>query len=142
SPREPDPLLVPELVGLGHELIELGQRLLVIDGLQRHGPFPSRVFGHCTHGSTLAHVFSRFRNLVSGLSKSREQVFGEVDRLFERRVIDDELWEELTELLIYGDVGLETSEELVGRVRERVRSEGIKEPAQAREILQQEMVRL
>ena len=87
-------------------------------------------------------MFSRFRNLVSGLSKSREQVFGEVDQLFERQVIDDSLWEELTELLIYGDVGLETSEELVGRVRERVRSEGIKEPAQAREILQQEMVRL
>jgi fused signal recognition particle receptor len=87
-------------------------------------------------------MFSRFRNLVSGLSKSREQVFGEVDQLFERRVIDDALWEELTELLIYGDVGLDTSEELVGRVRERVRSEGIKEPARAREILQQEMVRL
>jgi fused signal recognition particle receptor len=90
----------------------------------------------------LPDMFSRFRNLVSGLSKSREQVFGEVDQLFERQVIDDSLWEELTELLIYGDVGLETSEELVGRVRERVRSEGIKSPAEAREILQQEMVRL
>ena len=87
-------------------------------------------------------MFSRFRNLVSSLQKSREGVFENVGELFERREIDDALWEELEELLIYGDVGVETSEELVGRVRERVRSEGIKDPAQAREVLQQEMVRL
>jgi fused signal recognition particle receptor len=87
-------------------------------------------------------VFSRFKGLVSSLSRSRETVFGGVDELFERKVIDESLWEELEELLIRGDVGLETSEELVGRVRERVRSEGITDPARAREVLQQEMVRL
>lgn len=87
-------------------------------------------------------MFSRFRSLVTSLQKSREAVFGGVSDLFDRPTIDDSLWDELEELLIYGDVGLETSEELVGRVRERVRAEGIREPARAREILQNEMVRL
>lgn len=87
-------------------------------------------------------MFSRIRGLVTSLQRSRESVFDDVTELFERRTIDESLWEELEELLIQGDVGLETSEELVGRVRERVRSEGISSPTEAREVLQQEMVRL
>ncbi|HEY3078955.1 MAG TPA: signal recognition particle-docking protein FtsY [Chloroflexota bacterium] len=87
-------------------------------------------------------MFQRFRGLVSSLQKSRQAVFGNVGELFDRATIDDELWEELEVLLIQGDVGLETSEELVKRTRERVRAEGISQPARAREILQQEMIRL
>lgn len=87
-------------------------------------------------------MFSRFRNLVSGLTKSRDQVFGEVDQLFERKVVDDSLWDDLEELLITGDVGLDTSEELVRQVRDRVKREAITDPPRAREVLQQEMVRL
>ncbi len=87
-------------------------------------------------------MFSRFRGLVSSLQRSREQVFGGVSELFDRGTIDEALWEELEELLIQGDVGLETSEELVKQVRERVRAEAIAEPARAREVLKQEMVRL
>ena len=87
-------------------------------------------------------MFQRFRNLVSSLQKSRDAVFTNVGELFERGTIDDELWDELEMLLIQGDVGLETSEELVKRTRDRVRAEGITDPARAREILQQEMVRL
>ena len=87
-------------------------------------------------------MFNRFRGLVSSLTKTRESVFTDVSEVFERKVIDDDLWEELEELLIAGDVGLETAEVLVGAVRDRVRAEKITEPARAREVLQQEMVRL
>jgi fused signal recognition particle receptor len=87
-------------------------------------------------------VLQRFRGLVSSLQKSRQAVFSNVGELFERATIDDELWDELEMLLIQGDVGLEVSEELVKRTRERVRAEGITEPSRAREILQQEMIRL
>jgi fused signal recognition particle receptor len=87
-------------------------------------------------------VFNRFKTLVSSLAKSRESVFGDVNELFDRKTIDDSLWEELEMLLIQGDVGLDISEDLVKRVRERVRAEGITDPARAREVLQQEMVRL
>jgi fused signal recognition particle receptor len=45
-------------------------------------------------------------------------------------------------LLIQGDAGLDISEDLVSRTRDRVRSEGITDPARARDVLQQEMVRL
>jgi fused signal recognition particle receptor len=87
-------------------------------------------------------MLNRFRGLVSSLTKTRESVFSNVSDVFERKTIDDALWEELEELLIAGDVGLDTTEALVGATRDRVRAEGITEPARAREVLQQEMVRL
>src|SRR6185295_7803700 len=87
-------------------------------------------------------MFNRFRGLVSSLTKTREGVFSDVSDVFERKVVDDALWEELEYLLIAGDVGIETTEALVGATRDRVRAEGITEPSRAREVLQQEMVRL
>ncbi|TAK25947.1 MAG: signal recognition particle-docking protein FtsY [Chloroflexota bacterium] len=90
----------------------------------------------------MGRVFSRFRGLVSSLQRSRDTVFGNVSSLFEGRAIDDGMWEELEALLIQGDVGVDLSEELVKRVRERVRAEGVVDPAQAREILKREMIAL
>ncbi len=87
-------------------------------------------------------MFSRFKGLVSSLTRSREAVFGGVSNLFNRATIDDSLWEELEELLVLGDVGIDTTEKLVGTVRSRVQSESITDPARAREILQLEMIRL
>jgi fused signal recognition particle receptor len=87
-------------------------------------------------------VFSRFKTLVSSLQKSRESVFSGVSDLFNRATIDASLWDELEELLIAGDCGVEVTERLVAATRERVRSEGMTDPARAREALQQEMVRL
>lgn len=84
-------------------------------------------------------MFSGFRNL---LAKTRASVFSNVSEVFDRTAIDDALWEELEELLLAGDVGLETTEALVGATRDRVRAEGIADPQRAREVLQQEMIRV
>ena len=43
--------------------------------------------------------------------------------LFDRRKIDDSVWEELEELLISADVGVGTAEKLIGKVRERAAAE-------------------
>ena len=87
-------------------------------------------------------MFDRFRGIVSSLTKTRESVFAGVSDVFDRATIDDALWDELEELLLAGDVGLETTEALVGATRDRVRAEAISDPSRAREVLQQEMIRL
>ncbi|MBM4416991.1 MAG: signal recognition particle-docking protein FtsY [Chloroflexi bacterium] len=87
-------------------------------------------------------VFARLRSLVTGLERSRESVFGGVAALFDRPTIDDGLWDELEERLIAGDVGVDLVEDLVGRVRDQVRAEGIREGVAAQGILKREMVRV
>ena len=95
-------------------------------------------------------VFSRlFRRrsepdvqLEKGLEKTRRSVFSEISRLFERGSLDEELYEDLEMLLIQADVGWDVSQRLVEELRERVKRDGITDPAQAREILRYEMIEL
>ncbi len=80
--------------------------------------------------------------LEESLQKTRNTFFGRVSTLFQANEITDELWDELEEALVMGDVGLATSEELVQATRNRVRTEGIKSTRDAYTVLKQEMVRL
>jgi fused signal recognition particle receptor len=80
--------------------------------------------------------------LEESLQKTRSGFLGKITTLFQQNEITDELWEELEEMLVMGDVGLATSEELVRRTRERVRQENIKATRDAYIVLKQEMVRL
>jgi fused signal recognition particle receptor len=59
--------------------------------------------------------------------------------LFDRRKIDEEVWEELEELLISADVGVGTAEKLIGTVRERAAAEKL-DGSQVGEALRQQMV--
>ena len=59
--------------------------------------------------------------------------------IFGRDALDDEFWEELEEALIISDVGMDTTMDLVGRVRARVDDEGISEPAAVRGALREEI---
>jgi fused signal recognition particle receptor len=61
-------------------------------------------------------------------------------RLFDRATIGDEVWEELEELLISADVGVNTTEKLIERVKQRVAEDKIKEGSLVRRALQAEMV--
>jgi fused signal recognition particle receptor len=56
--------------------------------------------------------------------------------------ITDELWEELEEILILADVGMPTTMALVDRLQDRVRRDRTRSAAQARELLEQEMISL
>lgn len=80
--------------------------------------------------------------IEQSLQKTRTGVFGRIGQIFQQNEITDELWEQLEEILIRGDVGMETTEELVNSTRERIRAEGVKATADAYLILQQEMVKL
>ena len=77
-----------------------------------------------------------------GLEKTKRGWFSRVARLFTEPWIPPELWEDLEEALIGADVGLDLSEELVNRTRDRIRAEGLDRSAQVKDVLKAEMVRV
>lgn len=79
---------------------------------------------------------------VKAVEKTRRQWFGQVASLFRGAKLDDELWDELEELLIAADVGVGTTQDLLERLRKRVRDERVSEPETAFAMLKQEMVDL
>jgi fused signal recognition particle receptor len=80
--------------------------------------------------------------LEQSLTKTRSGIFGRIGTIFQENEITDELWEELEETLIMGDVGMATAEQLLTATRERVSQENIKATSDAYLVLKQEMVRM
>lgn len=79
-----------------------------------------------------------FAQLKAGLTKTRENFVQKVEQLFTGHTkIDDDLYEELEELLIRSDVGVNTSLELVRRLREEVKSRKISEAGELQTVLQE-----
>ena len=84
-----------------------------------------------------------FGNLFKkGLQRSRETWFDKVKGLFDRPVIDENIWNELEEILIAADVGFNTTEKLITRIRQRVKDEKLKDSEAVRSALKEEMVRI
>lgn len=75
-------------------------------------------------------------------AKSRQTFFGRMSGIFRRARIDDALWDELEELLISADVGVETTFKLMDTLREGVRQQRISDPQQALDLLKDEMTAL
>ncbi|CAA9543388.1 MAG: Signal recognition particle receptor FtsY [uncultured Thermomicrobiales bacterium] len=80
--------------------------------------------------------------LEQGLEKTRRSVFSEITRLFDRSAIDEELYVDLEMLLIQADLGWDVSQQLVAELRARVTRDRLRDPADAREVLRTEMVKL
>ena len=81
-----------------------------------------------------------FEKLKAGLSKTKKALFGGIEDLFKRfRRVDEDLFDELEELLITSDVGVETTEELLDALREKVKEEKINEPEEIKKILYAEL---
>jgi fused signal recognition particle receptor len=77
------------------------------------------------------------------LEKSRQGIFGRISQMFQTdEPITEELWDELEEALIQGDVGLETTLYLVNRTKDRVNRYGTRSAREARDMLKAEMVRV
>ncbi len=75
-----------------------------------------------------------------GLKRAREGWFTRVVHLFDRAAVEEALWDELEELLISADVGVNTTAKLIERVKERAGSERLKEGPQICSALKEEMV--
>lgn len=80
--------------------------------------------------------------LEQSLQKTRSGILGRLGALFQENEITDELWDELEETLILGDVGMTVTNELVTKTRQRVEQERIKATSDAYLVLKQEMVKL
>ncbi len=77
-----------------------------------------------------------FKRLVSGLTKTRENIVSGMDSIFHGfSKIDDEFYEELEETLIMGDLGVHTTMEIIENLKEKVHKEHIREPEACRELL-------
>lgn len=78
-----------------------------------------------------------FKKIKEGLKKTRDSVVGQIDSMLKSFTkIDEELFEELTELLVMGDVGVTTAEQITDELRDRVKKEGIKDPAEIKHLLE------
>ena len=74
-----------------------------------------------------------FARLISGLEKTRKSFNDKIDSVLKMFTkIDEDLFEELEEALILADVGVETSTYIVGRLRESVKENHIKEPSEVK----------
>jgi fused signal recognition particle receptor len=82
------------------------------------------------------------KKIKESLTRTRNSFFGQIAGLFGATQITDELWDDLEALLIQADVGVETTTNLVERVRQRVQQEGVTQPLQAQTILKAEMKEL
>jgi fused signal recognition particle receptor len=74
------------------------------------------------------------------LKRTKEAWFGKIASLFDRQTIDKGLWDELEELLIAADTGVDTTEKLISRVKERVNKQKISDAHQVRTVLMEEMI--
>lgn len=79
-----------------------------------------------------------FKKIKEGLKKTRDSVVSQIDSMLKSFTkIDEELFEELTELLVMGDVGIQTAEQITDELRVRVKKEGIKDPNEITKLLQE-----
>ena len=77
-----------------------------------------------------------FDKIKSGLQKTRNAFTGRMDELVENyRDLDDDFFEDLTDILIMADVGVPTAELAVSRLREKCEKENIGNPQKARDAL-------
>lgn len=82
------------------------------------------------------------QKLEQSLEKTRSGFMGRIGSIFQANEITEDLWEELEEMLSMGDVGMDTTIELVETTRNRVQTENIKVTTDAYLVLKQEMVKL
>ena len=77
-----------------------------------------------------------FKRLVSGLTKTRDNIVSGFDSIFSGFYhIDDDFYEELEEILVMGDIGIRATEEIIENLKQKVKENHIKEPADCRELL-------
>lgn len=77
-----------------------------------------------------------FSKIKSGLKKTRENIISGVENVLKSfTTIDEELYEELEEALIMADIGVETSVEIIERLRERVKTERVHDVSEVKGLI-------
>jgi len=77
-----------------------------------------------------------FSRLKAGLTKTRDNIVHGIDSVFSGfSAIDDDFYEELEEILIMGDIGVNATGEILERLRAQVKEQHIKEPKECKQLL-------
>ncbi len=77
-----------------------------------------------------------FSKLVAGLTKTRDNIVSGIDSIFNGfSSIDDEFYEELEEILIMGDIGINATTSIMDDLKEKVKENKIKNPVDCKELL-------
>ena len=77
-----------------------------------------------------------FGRLVAGLTKTRDNIVKGIDSVFSGfSHIDDDFYEEIEEILVMGDLGVHATEEIIEHLKQQVKEQHIKEPADCKELL-------
>jgi fused signal recognition particle receptor len=83
-----------------------------------------------------------FHRLKERLTKTRETFVGRVDQLvLGKKEIDEDLLDDLEEILITSDLGVETTQALIALVQQKVKRRELDKPERLRETLQEEILR-
>lgn len=79
-----------------------------------------------------------FKKINSGLKKTRDSMSGAISSMLGGySEIDDELYEELEEILVMGDVGVKTAQDITSELRKRVQKKNIRKPEKVKELIQE-----
>jgi len=87
-------------------------------------------------------LFDLLKKTELGVKRSKETWFRKIANVFNRGSFGDEVWGQLEELLISADVGVETTNTLLSKVKQRVKTDRLTEAAQVKDALKEEMVNL
>lgn len=77
-----------------------------------------------------------FEKLKAGLAKTKDAFVGKINNLFRAFAkVDEELLEELEEILISADIGIEVTEQIIDDLREKIKDDHITDPEETKKIL-------
>lgn len=84
-----------------------------------------------------------FEKLKQGLVKTRKSITDRIDQVLSTFVkIDEDLFEELEEVLITADMGIETTSRIISGLREKVKQKRITHPSEIKALLQEEVAQI
>ena len=84
-----------------------------------------------------------FDKLKQGLTKTKDSINEKINDVFSNfRKVDEEFLEELEEVLIMSDIGVETSTKIIQNLRERIKKEKIEDEEQVKEALREEIQKI
>ncbi|MCD8197327.1 MAG: signal recognition particle-docking protein FtsY [Lachnospiraceae bacterium] len=77
-----------------------------------------------------------FRRLADGLSKTRNNIVSGMDAIFSGfSDIDDDFYDEIEEILVMGDIGINATTEIIDNLKKKVKEQHIREPKECKELL-------
>jgi len=84
-----------------------------------------------------------FDKLKSGLTKTKDSFGGKINTVLSNfRKVDEELLEELEEVLVTSDIGIDTSMEIIDKLRKKIKLENLQDEEQVRTALKEIMIEI